>query len=248
MYPATGHAVTGSRSPIGRPNLPESARFALLRAWLRQCNEHHECCKHQEESESMMPTRVLYVGDSKDSDSIRLVYASETSRQQYVALSHCWGELSVKEKKGFCTTTENISQRQKGLKVSSLPKTFQDAVTVTRELGVLYLWIDSLCIIQYGDGSEDWKREAGRMESVFSAAYCIIAATAAIDSNTGFLERDISPEYVHVQDASGKQFYISTDVDDFDKHVGEARLNKRGWVMQEQVLARRTIHFSANQT
>jgi len=86
------------------------------------------------------------------------------------------------------------------------------------------------------------------LEWVFWAAYCIIAATAAIDSNTGFLERDISPEYVHVQDASGKQFYISTDVDDFDKHVGEARLNKRGWVMQEQVLARRTIHFSANQT
>lgn len=118
---------------------------------------------------------------------------------------------------------------------------------MTRELGVLYLWIDSLCIIQYGDGGEDWKRESSLMESVFSAAYCIIAATAAIDSYAGFLERDISPEYVHVQDAPGNHFYISTDIDDFDNDVGKAQLNKRAWVMQEWVLARRTVHFSANQ-
>lgn len=88
--------------------------------------------------------------------------------------------------------------------LSELPKTFQDAVKVTRELGVLYLWIDSLCIIQYGDGGEDWKRESGRMENVFSYAYCTIAATATVDANSGFLERDTRPGYVHVQHASGK--------------------------------------------
>jgi hypothetical protein len=103
--------------------------------------------------------RVIYVGVPKDSgytsDFMRLVCALKTSRQEYVALSHYWGDLSIEQKKAYYTTQDNIGQRLKGFSLSELPKTFQDAVKVTRELGVLYLWIDSLCIIQYGDNGED---------------------------------------------------------------------------------------------
>lgn len=249
-----GPVRADSKIPIGRPFIAEPnipARFALLRAWLRRCDGSQDCNKHKIGFESALPTRVLYVGDCKDSGYnsgvVRLVRASETRKQKYIALSHCWGGLSDDEKEEYCTTQKNIDRRLREFSFSELPKTFQDAVKVTRELGVLYLWIDSLCIIQYGDNGEDWKRESGRMESVFSNAYCTIAATAAVDSKSGFLERGISTEYVHVQDATGKQFYISTDIDDFDNDVGKALLNTRAWVMQEDVLARRTIHFSANQ-
>ncbi|KAF2726699.1 HET-domain-containing protein [Polyplosphaeria fusca] len=169
-------------------------------------------------------------------------------KEEYVALSHRWGSLSVEEKMEYCTTQENIDKRLlKGFRVSELPQTFQDAITVTRQLGILYLWIDSLCIIQYGDNEKDWEIESKRMESVFSGACCTIAATAAEDSKAGFLHRRTIPRNIHVRDDSGKQFYISTDIDDFDKDVDKAELNKRAWVMQEAVLSKRTIHFSSNQ-
>ena len=236
---------------ISFPALPEAGsptRFALLRAWLRWCDKSHDCNKYYVESNTELPTRLLYVGDpddpNYDPDVLRLDCA--TQKGKYIALSHCWGELPIEDKKQFCTTQDNIVQRLGGFSIFNLPKTFQDAVKVTRELRIPYLWIDSLCIIQYEDNEEDWKRESRRMEKVFSSAYCTIAATSAVNSNAGFLERNVSTEYV--QDASGRQFYICTGMDDFNNHVEEARLNTRAWVMQERVLSRRTIHFSNNQT
>jgi hypothetical protein len=244
-----------STAPIGRPiptELVGPARSGLLCGWIRWCDEGHAECKQvKAKHETALPTRLLYVGDVGEQDYkqelIRLVGASEATSQQYVALSHCWGQLPEEKQRIFCTTTENIDRRLQGFSVSELPKTFQDAVTITREIGIPYLWIDSLCIIQYEDSLEDWHRESGRMESVFSQAYCTIAATAAADSNAGFLKRDIRTSHVYVRDTSGNEFYLSNDIDDFDEDVAKAKLNTRAWVMQEAVLARRTIHFSTSQ-
>jgi hypothetical protein len=166
---------------------------------------------------------------------------------KYTALSHRWGnDPPKKEDPRYCTTYDNLSARLNGFSLSKLPETFQDAVRVTRELGIRYLWIDSLCIIQWN--ADDWKREAGRMEDVFASAYCTIAATSAVDSNAGFLARNRSTEYVRVQDAAGNKVCICTHMDDFENDVEQAGLNKRAWVMQERVLSKRTIYFSANQT
>ena len=66
---------------------------------------------------------------------------------------------------------------------STLPQSFQDAVTVTRKLGIPYLWIDSLCIIQ-GD-AQDWEVEAAKMGSLYQNAYLTIAATKASGSTEG---------------------------------------------------------------
>ncbi|KAH8719320.1 heterokaryon incompatibility protein-domain-containing protein [Phaeosphaeriaceae sp. PMI808] len=241
--------------PISFPVLPKAGSptyFALLRTWLRWCDESYSCNKRNTNIKLVLPTRLLWVGnlDDKDynPDILHLKTSTDKREGNYIALSHCWGELPTEVKKHFCTTPDNISRRQRGFSIWELPRTFQDAVKVTRELHVPYLWIDSLCIIQYGDSGEDWEREARRMEEVFSGAYCIIAATSASNSYTGFLERNVRSEYVHIQDAPWRRFYVCDDIDDFEKDVEKAWLNTRAWVMQERVLSRRTIHFTANQT
>lgn len=178
---------------------------------------------------------------------IRLIDGAERKSNAYLAVSHSWGNLTDAQKQLFCTSIQNLSRRRHGFHVSELPKTFQDAVKVARAMGVPYLWIDTLCIIQYGDGKADWEREARRMKNVYSGAYCTIAATSAANAHSGFLDTHHRTDYVCVEDSKGKHFFASTDVDDFDNDVLAAPLNARAWVFQESVLSRRIVHFSANQ-
>ncbi|OCK98446.1 HET-domain-containing protein [Cenococcum geophilum 1.58] len=95
-----------------------------------------------------LPTRLLCVGGPKDPGNVlRLYRPNENDRMKYVALSHCWGIPTKEEKLKFCTTDDNIESRLRMFSLSELPKTFRDAIQVTRELGVQYLRIDSLCTI-----------------------------------------------------------------------------------------------------
>jgi hypothetical protein len=189
------------------------------------------------------------VGDPDNSDSLRLYDTKQGKQRRYIALSHCWGNLDESQK--FCTYGCNIAALRERIAFKDLPRTFQDAVTVTRKLGVEFLWIDSICIIQSHkdcpkkcDSGSDWDRESRKMETVFSSAYCTIAASSAQNSTEGFLNRR---QCVKVQDASGTPLYIC-NTDDFHRDVEEGVLSKRGWVLQERALSCRTIHFTEKQT
>jgi hypothetical protein len=186
-----------------------------------------------------MPTRLLDLG-TKDSPNIHIYETKPTDSLQYIALSHPWGQGTH-----FCTFRNNLDEYKKHIILDKLPATFQHAVTTTRELGLRYLWIDSICIIQGKDG--DFDQEAKRMEDVFSSAYCVIAASSATGQEVGFLNPRKENDFLAF--VKGEQsIYVSRFMDDFNAHVLEGPLSKRGWVLQERALARRTIFFTDRQT
>ena len=187
-----------------------------------------------------MPTRVIDVG-SPENDTVHLWETGPLDKQQYVALSHPWGHGPH-----FVTNVENREQHIKGIKINDLPATFRDAVHTTRALGKRYLWIDSICIIQ-GPGG-DFHSQAKQMETVFSSAYCVLAASRAHNQVDGFLGPRRQRDYVTLSEADGSPFYICEYIDDFSKDVLNGHLNRRGWVLQEHALARRTVFFAETQT
>lgn len=124
------------------------------------------------------PSRLIDLGSiDSQSGSIKLVDTARVKPEgNYITLSHCWGGGTPVKLK-----SENLSDFF--LEIRSLPKTFEHAVEATRKLGVRYLWIDSLCIVQ--DDPSDWMREAALMHKVYRHAWCNLSATAARNSNAG---------------------------------------------------------------
>jgi hypothetical protein len=134
-------ADTSEDLPSGRDiheNPLSSASIARIKTILVHCRESHIHCRS--DTTPLLPTRILYVGDPNKPPSL-LCTKGETG--DYIALSHCWGSAQT-----LTTTTTNLEERQNGIVWQALPKTFRDAIRVTRELGFDYIWIDSLCILQ----------------------------------------------------------------------------------------------------
>jgi hypothetical protein len=70
------------------------------------------------------------------------------------------------------------------------PATFRDAINIARVLGIEYIWVDALCIVQ--DDPIEWQKEASKMESIYSGSSLTIAATDATNSSGGcFLNADV---------------------------------------------------------
>ncbi|KAK3487577.1 uncharacterized protein B0T23DRAFT_322736 [Neurospora hispaniola] len=229
-----------SRIKIGLPNLTVTSNqhFALMRRWLEDCDDQHQCKPH---AKSTVPTRVLDLGAGRE-HIVRLYRTRPGDSFRYIALSHCWGK-----DQHFTTTTSNIKDHMNSIPMDKLPKTFQDAIRTTRELGIQYLWIDSICIVQGDHG--DFDKEAKKMEYVFSSAYCVLAASSARSQTEGFLNPRKSRTVVNLgRKKNDIGVYATPFSDDFKKHVVNSPLSERGWVLQERALARRTIYFTEWQT
>ncbi|KAH7413456.1 heterokaryon incompatibility protein-domain-containing protein [Cadophora sp. MPI-SDFR-AT-0126] len=225
--------------------------LATIVDWANDCQANHPKCKlgisGEVISQPCLPTRVLDVAslESSSVDSVKL-FVSNGYQAEYVALSHCWGGyIPVK------TTPHTLASHLIGIEVETLSKTFQDAIKITRKLGIRYLWIDSLCIIQDEPGQADWRRESGTMGSIYERAFCVIAATAARNGNEGCFvpRRPIDVVRMPADPLSGTDdyFYIASRDPNRYKEVMESPLNSRGWVFQEYRLARRRIHCAQGQ-
>ncbi|EPE02632.1 heterokaryon incompatibility protein [Ophiostoma piceae UAMH 11346] len=210
------------------------------------CNAHE--CRRQTSIQIPLPTRLLYIG-SKSTTTMRIIDTCDASTTlHYAVLSHRWGDISITQAP-FQATMGNIASLRREVDLGALPKTFRDAITITQRLGIEYLWIDSLCILQ--DDVQDWDFEARRMGDVFSGAYITIAATAADHSFAGFLpDNRPSRRMVHIvpKRKDRPSFWVCDHIDDFRMHVEMSNLNKRGWVFQERALSHRTIYFTQSQT
>lgn len=204
--------------PLSRPAL------AHIQHWVDTCNNGYGKCKFTSDTIAKLPTRVL---DVQDLESIKLHRSSRHQRDRYIALSHCWGAS-----KPFITTHSTLSEMEQGFRLENAPKTFRDAIIVTRELGLRYLWIDSFCIIQ-GD-AEDWRIESTKMSGVYSNSYLTIAAANLDEDAKGFLNIRLR-EYASLKLTSASrqsaQIYVQQKREGQKPDLEPQLLDARAWTL-----------------
>ncbi|KAK0671445.1 heterokaryon incompatibility protein-domain-containing protein [Cercophora samala] len=223
---------------------------------LEECEENHDECSQP--TSDLQPTRLIYC--AQHADQLQLVESTDVGDVEYIALSYCWGSEGL-----FKTTQDNVDELKEGFDLDALPQTLRDAVEVTRQLGMEYIWIDAICIIQ--DNPADWEREAGRMAEVYGNARVTLAALSASTVTEGFLHLKRSPAVMTqelIDGYGGTSLLVAKEgvrtglhpqrldrdspwpaVGGFDHYLDPVQT--RGWCFQEEVLSRRFIGYSSRE-
>lgn len=230
------------------PEKPEDSMQTMLE-WITNCEATHHACKAF--GEHRLPRRVIDVHDWQHSLQPIRLYESHGEYSRYVALSHRWGTNQLLK-----TTTSTLEARKRSIDWPELSQTFRDAIIFTAKLGIRYLWIDSLCIVQ--DSKVDWQEESSKMASIYENAFVTLAANRSDDDSKGlFAPRTTKSAAIKV-DVPGRPT-MSVLVREAIKHdqfyQGSAKstrdstypLFQRAWCFQERILATRIPHFTKNE-
>lgn len=216
--------------PFGNHTFSEEAQ-QTIKNWINECDSNHPNCVGRADK-GFIPTRLLDLNQHKD--RVVLIESRTTNiRNQYTTLSYCWGRS-----RNLTLLAENINQfMHEGVAISSLARTIQDAIKATRMLGVQYLWVDGLCIVQGSAG--DFQFEASLMLQVYRSSFVNLAASDSSDARDGiFRHRDGKKLF----DAECQGCPNSTIFGNgiwrivpralWDEQILQTRLNTRGWVFQ----------------
>ncbi|THV47025.1 hypothetical protein BGAL_0341g00060 [Botrytis galanthina] len=256
-------------------NTGSDACSALAKHWLETCLSSHRSCERSRPLalKQWTPDRLICV---KDVDSIVLCLHEMGNIPlgvKYATLSHCWGKIPDAQR--LLLMRDNIDSWTRGIPNLQSMKTFHHAITVCQKLGLEYIWINSLCIIQ--DSQDDWHQQASLMGRVYKYSQCTITATAAENDTVGcFFNRDVNtclpirvglvqnsihfPDSTkdHTSDSNSNpksEDFGSMDLTSlYDFHEGDTWEDivnspawNRSWIFQERFLSPRVLHISNRQ-
>ena len=185
-----------------------------------------------------LPTRLIDLGE-REAPTMTLYQTREYDSLKYIALSRPWGEPPL---------SALLKQPSRNTKRGSNPVNFLPPFRM--RLGLLENLDSSTSGLTQSVSSKattvtSTKRpKKKQMDDVFSTVSCILAVSSASGQNDGFLKNRDEREYLTIVREGLPPFYVCRFIDDFNEHVLEGSLNKRGWVLQERALAHRTIYFT----
>ncbi|KAK6346775.1 hypothetical protein TWF696_006884 [Orbilia brochopaga] len=219
-----GHDGYNPNDPFTLRQVPEYVDLAQIKRWVKRGGMTNS-----------RDWRGLSVKENPyfklvDCDLREVVQAPQKCK--YAALSYVCGNLG---------SAADVHEHDRRLP-ETVPATIEDAITVTKGLGLKYLWVDRYCIFQ--DDIHEKAQQIPRMDAIYSSAHATIFAAAGTDANHG-LPGVSKPRVPNRQPVVrvGK-YELTWSLPDAPRLVSESTWNTRGWTLQEMYFCGHRLKFT----
>lgn len=217
--------------------IQDTADMSRLRKWISEYGQE----THDDQQSPEPGAITLRLIDTVD-NCVRDV----STPCQYASLSYVWGQGSQLM---LTTATRERLEAQQGLEDAtlSLPQTIIDAIEVTRSVGLRYLWIDALCIIQ--DDPDDKAAIISNMGYIYSNAALTIVASTNFNPTEGLPGVGVPRSRTQItQSIQGMIIGVAFhDARKPNPDIETSRWNSRAWTFQERMLSAKTVYFTESQ-
>ncbi|KAF2096901.1 HET-domain-containing protein, partial [Rhizodiscina lignyota] len=205
----------------------------LIRSWLAICDSSHvDCTSRPRWEKKFVGFRVI------DVEKHCIVRMPRECR--YTALSYVWGKVDQLK----LSLAKIFDWKDPGSLLDvQLPATIRDAISVCQLLGLRYLWVDSLCIVQ--DSPAEVTSQTQNMDAIYRMAYLTIIVAAGDDSNHGIPSIQSREAVQYIGQAQGVQ--IGTTLALGRNEILSSTWNSRAWTLQEYALSHRRLIFTSRQ-
>ncbi|KAL8686782.1 MAG: hypothetical protein Q9218_006869 [Villophora microphyllina] len=196
----------------------------LILEWVEACTERHDKYCRPVPTKDLNQTRLVDI-------QTRKVVTYPGPDCDYVALSYVWGNV----------VQDNYKL---GDTLDTLPRTLEDALSLTERLGKRFVWIDSVCIDQSDEQDKTYQIE--RMWSIYRGAWVTIVALSGNSAEAGFSR--VSREEYHPQltcRIQGKR--LVSLMPTLSQQIWVSPWGERAWTLQEGLLSPRCLYISDHQ-
>jgi hypothetical protein len=195
-----------------------SIDFERAKGWLQVCTELHGGNCSGERGYIIENFRLI------DSSTGKVVRAAKD--EPYVALSYVWGDKD--------TSTQESD---------SYPRTIQDAIIATKNLGYRWLWVDKYCIDQ--NDTNDLNDQLQQMDVIYQQAAVTIIAAAGTNAHYGLPGVGQSYRKPTSSILIGDEHICAIPKPELRSDV--CRWISRAWTYQEGLLSTRRLVFTDEQ-
>ncbi|CAM1505088.1 Fc.00g107250.m01.CDS01 [Cosmosporella sp. VM-42] len=239
---ADGQSSLNFRPPLSHL---DDEPMKWMKSRINACVAHNHVKVH----EDFLPNRLIKVDEAKPRLVLTKDLRSRASQKyplpHYAALTYCWGPPPHSDAQ-FKTTSLNIHELIHEIPASQLPQAIRDSIAATKALGIPYLWVDALCILQ--DVASDWDMQCTLMVKIYGSAHVTLTAAASPNCEQGYVRRNDRVLLPMRSSSNGSEprvyavYHPSYRKPANEELVVTSWVN-RGWTFQERLSSTRMLLF-----